>query len=70
MRVSASVLGEMVDDTTEPHVGSCGLVADAVFFGCFVPCDFVVVNTAPDVQPFFFCVVHGKPPVWSWGFCV
>ncbi len=40
------ILGrEVVDGSIEPHVGSCGLVADAVFLGCFVPCDFVVVYT-------------------------
>lgn len=71
MGVSVPVLGwEMVGGPIEPHVGSCGLVADAVFFGCFVPSDFVVVNTASDVQPFFLCVVHGKPPVWFGRFCV
>ena len=50
MGVSVSVLGwEMVGSPIEPHVGSCGLVADAVFLGYFVPCDFVVVDTASDV---------------------
>ena len=50
MGVSVHVLGrEMIDGPIEPHVGSCVLVADAVFLGRFVPCDFVVADTASDV---------------------
>ncbi len=35
---------EMIGSTIEPHVGSCGLVADVVFFGRFVPCDMRWLN--------------------------
>ncbi len=50
MGVSVPVLGrDLVDGAIEPHMGSCSLVADAVFFGRFVACDFVVVDTAPYV---------------------
>lgn len=51
---------KMIGGPIEPHIGYCGLAADAVFLGCFVPCDFVVVDTASDVQLFFLCVVHGN----------
>lgn len=56
-----------------PDQAACGFLpysCCAVFFSRFIPCDFVVVNTAPDVQPFFLCVVHGKSPVWFGRFCV
>ena len=40
----------------QPHVIACGLLADLVFIGCFIPCELAVINTTSYVKPFPLCV--------------
>ena len=51
-------------------VTSCGLLSDSIFFCSLVTRDFAVIDSAANVQSFFFCVLHGKPPVRFGAICV
>ena len=60
---------KMVDIAVQPHVIACGLLADLVFFGCFIPCELAVINTTSYVKPFLLGVLHVITPCLHWERC-
>ena len=60
---------KMVDIAVQPHVITCGLLADLVFFGCFIPCELAVIYTTSYVKPFLLGVLHVITPCLHWERC-
>ena len=60
---------KLVDIAVHPHVIACGLLADLVFFGCFIPCELAVINTTSYVKPFLLGVLHVITPCLYWERC-
>ena len=57
---------KLVDIAVQPHVIAYGLLADLVFFGCFIPCELAVINTTSYVKPFLLGVLHVITPCLHW----
>ena len=49
---------ESVGISVLPHIISRRFVADLIFFCCFIPCEFAVVNPTDYVQSLLFRVLH------------
>ena len=57
---------KMVDIAVQPHVIACGLLADLVFIGCFIPCELAVINTTAYVQTLLLGVLHVATSCLHW----
>ena len=60
---------KMVDIAVQPHVIAYGLLADLVFFDCFIPCEFAVIYTTSYVKPFLLGVLHVITSCLHWERC-